>query len=526
MWQYRRQPVNLKKNIHAKGFVGFKFTKDQWLLLAAMICGLAMIFLDSSVLPVALPTIQRELGISSLNLQWIVNVYFLGEASFVIFGGKLGDIFGSRKIYISGLLIFGIASVFGGLASNTLWLLIARSIQGFGAALMAPSITAIIIAKFPHEKRGKAIGISVAIGALFLSFGPFFGGLVTEFFTWRWIFFVNIFITVLGVLLTLLYVPIYKGRRIRIDVLSLFLFAGALLMITLGAMEGERYGWQSFIIISYFLVGLILAVLFYLNYKKTVNEEPFFDFSLFKKTNFLIGNIHAFIVQFILMNAVFWAIFFQLGMGFTPVVAGMWTFVSTIPVLITAPVAGFLTDKYGAKLPTMLGFIGLILTFIFLVLFAETGHFLLMVIGIILFGFSVSQILTPTGTLVISSVSTEKRGLASGIYNTMRFSGATLGMAILGSIYTGTEMAYMKSYIVSIHPSLSNKKKTDLERIYMGVSKTSYQGLDVKTIQKESSKAAFKALERISILSLVLSTFGLVLVYTEKIKNKFWGARL
>jgi EmrB/QacA subfamily drug resistance transporter len=506
--------------------VGFKFSKDQWLLLAAMICGLAMIFLDASVLPVALPTIQRDLGISSINLQWIVNVYFLGEASFVILGGKLGDVFGVRRIYISGLTIFGIASVFGGIASSTTWLLISRSIQGLGAALMTPSITAIIIAKFPHERRGKAIGISVAIGALFLSFGPFFGGLVTEFFTWRWIFFVNIFITILGVILTLKYVPIYKSKRVKIDVISFFLFAAALLMITLGAMEGQRFGWLTYRIMGFFFSGILFAGLFYLHYHSKKSEEPFFDFSLFRKIKFFIGNMHVFIVQFILMNAVFWAIFFQLGMGFTPLIAGMWTFFSTVPVLIAAPIAGYLTDKYGAKLPTTMGFIGLIITFVCLILFTRYNHFILMVIGVIVYGFSISQILTPTGTLVISSVLPEKRGLASGIYNTMRFTGAALGMAILGSIYTGTEMSHMKNYIVGIHPSLSTRKKTDLEHIYTGASKKSYQGLDVKKIQMEASKAAYKALGRISILSLALSILGLILIYTEKMKNIFKGASL
>ncbi|MCH9617149.1 MAG: Multidrug resistance protein Stp [Chlamydiia bacterium] len=506
--------------------MGFKFSKDQWLLLAAMICGLAMIFLDASILPVALPTIQRELGISSINLQWIVNVYFLGEASFVILGGKLGDVFGVRRIYIFGLFIFGIASVFGGIASSTTWLLIARSIQGLGAALMTPSITAIIIAKFPHEKRGKAIGISVAIGALFLSFGPFFGGLITEFFTWRWIFFINIFITVLGVVLTLWYVPVYASKRVKIDVISFFLFGGALLMITLGSMEGQRYGWFTYRIIGFLLTGVILAALFYLHYHTSKSKEPFFDFSLFKKIKFFIGNMHVFIVQFILMNSVFWAIFFQLGMGFTPLIAGMWTFFSTVPVLIAAPVAGYLTDRYGAKLPTSIGFVGLTITFVCLTLFASYQYFILMVIGIIVYGFSISQILTPTGTLVISSVIPEKRGLASGIYNTMRFTGAALGMAILGSIYTGTELSHMKSYMVGIHPSLSAKKKTDLEHIYTGSSTKSYQGLDVIKIQKEASKAAYMALGRISILSLALSILGLILVYAEKMKKIFKGAPL
>ncbi|MCH9811791.1 MFS transporter, partial [bacterium] len=421
--------------------MAFRFSKDQWLLLSAMICGISMVFLDASVLPVALPTIQKELGISTLNLQWIVNIFFLAEASFVIFGGKLGDIFGIRNIYISGLLLFGLASVLGGIAYSTTSLLVARALQGLGAALIAPTVTATIIANFPAEKKGKAIGISVAIASLFLSFGPFFGGFVTEFFSWRWIFFVNIFITLFGVILSLLFVPHIAGRRVRIDLVSLFLFAGALLLITLSAMEGERLGWFSIPIMSYFFVGVIFAGLFYLHYRSSKDKEPFFDFSLFKNTNFFIGNMHAFIVQVLFMNTVFWAIFFQLGLGFSPVIAGLLTFFSAVPVLIAAPVAGHLSDKYGAKLPVALGFSGLILTFFLISLYTYVGYFPLVVAGVVVFGFCGSQILTPTGALVISSAPVQKRGLASGIYNTMRFSGATLGMAVLGSIYTGTELS-------------------------------------------------------------------------------------
>lgn len=485
-----------------------------------------MIFLDASVLPVALPTIQRQLGISSINLQWIVNVYFLAEASFVIFGGKLGDIFGVRRIYIFGLLLFGLSSVLGGIAYSTVSLLVARALQGLGAACIAPAITAIIIAKFPEEKKGKAIGISVAIGSLFLAFGPFFGGFVTEFFSWRWVFFINIFISAMGVIFTLLFVPIFKGKRVKIDVISLFLFVGSLLLITLAAMEGERLGWFSVQIMSYFFIGVIFAVLFYMHYRATKNNEPFFDFSLFKNINFLIGNIHAFIVQVIFMNTIFWAIFFQLGIGLSPVMAGLLTFISAVPVFIAAPVAGFLSDKYGAKLPVAVGFIGLTITFFLITMFTIFNYFSILIAAIIVFGFSGSQILTPTGALVISSAPTQKRGLASGIYNTMRFSGATLGMAVLGSIYTGSQMSHMKTYIVSTHPKLSAKKKIDLEEIYIGSKKTSSQSLDVKSIQKEASRASFISLRRISILSLFLSILGLMLVFGEKMKKKLLGAPL
>ena len=363
----------------------FRFTKDKWLVLLAMISGISMIFLDSTILPVALPTMQLELGISDINLQWIVNAYFLTNASFVIFGGKLGDIFGVRRIFIIGISIFGLASTLGGMAWGSLLLITARVLQGFGAALIAPSTFAIIITKFPKNEQGKATGIAVAISSLFLSLGPFLGGVLTQYLSWRWTFFINVFITLFGVYATIKYVTKYPSKRVKIDFVSLFSFVGALLFVTLGVMEGERFGWLSVEILGSFALGSISGLIFYLHYKAHKSSDPFFDFSLFRKVNFLIGNIQAFIVQFLLMNAVFWAIFLQDAMDFTPSLAGFWTFCSTVPVLLAAPLAGYLSDRFGVKLPVGIGFCGLIVAFISIILFTNYNIFPLLFFGFFVF---------------------------------------------------------------------------------------------------------------------------------------------
>ncbi|MCH9621449.1 MAG: Multidrug resistance protein Stp [Chlamydiia bacterium] len=497
----------------------FRFSSDKWLLLAAMICGISMIFLDSTILPVTLPTIQKELGISQTGLQWIVNVYFLAEASFVIFGGKLGDIFGIRRMFIIGMLIFGVASVFGGFATNLAWLIISRTIQGLAAALIAPMVTSIIIAKFPSNQRGKAVGMTVATGGLFLALGPFIGGLFTEYATWRWVFFINIFISLIGVVLTMRYVPKYPSRRVKIDFVSLFLFVGALFLITLGAMEGESLGWTSLLNSSFFIVGFCFALLFYFHYRNYKTKEPFFDFSLFRNSNFLIGNLHAFIVQFLLMNTVFWTIFLQNAMELSPTTAGFWVFLSTAPTIIAAPLAGYLLDKYGVKLPTTIGFVGHSITYFCLIIFSIYGYFPLMIVGFVVYGFSVSQILTPTASFVISSAPKEKRGLVAGVYSTMRFTGATMGLAILGSIHSGTMKSDMRSYINEKELHLSKTQKTEFVKIYLGGQKTSSTGLKTNLIKQDSKKAAFGALKAISIISFILSLSGLMLIYAEQVRK-------
>lgn len=499
--------------------MSFRFSRDKWMLIFAMVCGLAMIFLDATVLPVALPTLQKEFGMSDIHLQWIVNVYFLGEAGFVILGGKLADIYGSRKIYLCGLLLFAAASALGGFAINDAFLLIARSLQGVGAALLAPSTTAIIITRFPKEQRGKAIGISVAIGALFLSLGPFFGGFVTEFLSWRWIFFVNIFITAVGVLLTLKFVPNYPGKKSTIDYVSLFLFVGGLLSLTIGMMEGGRFGFTEPFILGLFFVGVTFFFVFYLYYRSHKTKEPFFDFALFRRMNFFVGNLHAFIVQFVMMNGVFWAIFFQDGLWLSPAQAGFWTFLSTSPVLLSAPLAGYMSDKFGMKFCSTIGFTMLIITFSLILCYSYMEIFPLLIFALVLYGSSISQILTPLGPFILGSAPVHKRGLASGIFNTLRFSGATFGMAILGSIYNGIEKKQMTALVETYPETLNSIQKKELELIYSGVQKTSETGLDVQFIRKDAAVASFHALRAISGISLAVLIVGFIFIFVERNKK-------
>jgi EmrB/QacA subfamily drug resistance transporter len=507
--------------------MSFRFSKDNWLVIFAMVCGSSMIFLDFTILPVALPTIQKELDISDVNLQWIVNVYFLTNASFVIFGGKLGDIFGSRKIFVIGTALFGCASTLGGFAWDSLFLIVSRVFQGIAAALITPASSAIIITKFPENQRGKAMGIIVAASSLFLSLGPFIGGIITQFFDWRWIFFMNIFISLIGVFATLKYVPIYPSKRVKIDTVSLLLFIGGLFLITLGAMEGGRLGWFSYPIILSFIIGSVLFFFFYLHYRGHKTLEPFLDFSLFKKVNFLAGSIQAFIVQFLLMNAVFWAIFLQDGLEFSPSVAGFWTFCSTIFILITAPFAGYLSDKFGLKLPVTLGFIGLMICFIGIISFLETHLFYFLMGAVIIFGFSISLVFTPMASFIITAAPIEKRGLVAGIYNTMRFTGATLGIAVLGSIYTNVYDHKEQRYISSHYPHPSKEQKKEWYQIAKNQKALSEKGLNTKEIKKVVKLSAYSALYAISVLSLIFSFIGLLLVFIEKVQvrsNKSKGS--
>lgn len=504
--------------------MAFRFSKENWLLLTAMICGTSMIFLDGTILPVTLPTIQRELGISQVGLQWIINVFFLAEASFVILGGKLGDIYGIRRMYITGLIVFALASVLGGFANSGFELICSRTIQGLGAAMLGPCISAIIVTGFPADQRGRAIGVNIATSGLFLSAGPFLGGLLTQYISWRWVFFVNIFISALGVLLTLRYVPIIPSKKVRIDFTSLILFVGGLFLITLGLMEGQKFGYTSLTNMSVLLGGFVLMLLFYFHYRKDTSGSPFFDFSLFKNINFFIGNFHAFIMGFLLINPVFWAIFFQKVMLLSPTAAGFWSFLSCVPIIFVAPISGYIYDHFGVKVPTTAGFIMCITGFFLIMLFTTTHqHFWLLFTGLMIFGFGVSPVLTPTGSFILGSAPIQKRGLVSGIFNTMRYVGSTIGIALLGSIYLGSIDDKINEYLKGFEKPLTHKEEAEVREIFSGVRSVSPSGFNVTQIKRKAQEFGYSGLFGISCLSFVLSIGGLVLIYAENVSRKNKG---
>ena len=207
------------------------------LVLIAMISSTSLIFLNATLFPVALPTIQKELGVSLSTLQWIINAYLLTTSIFVIAGGRLADLFGSRKIFCLGVSLYSIASVMGGFAETGWWLVMSRAIQGTGGALMSPSGMSLLIHAYPENQRGKAIGIMVAIGSLFLSLGPFIGGAFTEYLSWRWAFGINPPIALLGIIMIMRAVPKSEKQTARLDFLGFFAMSFAFTCLTIALMQ-------------------------------------------------------------------------------------------------------------------------------------------------------------------------------------------------------------------------------------------------------------------------------------------------
>lgn len=412
----------------------------KWWILVAMTSCISMIFIDISVLPVTLPTLQRTLGMTELGLQWIVNAYTLALTVFVMAAGRCGDRFGHRRVFCWGLLFFSLGSTLCGMSYHEWWFIMARTIQGFGGAMLVPTSSAIMFSTFPAHQRGKAIGLYVSIGSVFLALGPAIGGFFTEYLTWRYVFWMNIPIAIIGYLLTLLVVPKNKGHRRPFDFLGFITSTLGISSIVVAIMEAKKWGWTSPITIGMIGFGILLIFLLLIIDRKA--RDPYIDLSLFKLRNFTGAVCAVFATQFLIMAGVFWAIYFQTSYGYSPAGAGMITLVANLPVLVAAPMGGHLLDKHGPKIPITIGFILVILSLFWYLQNIDNPSIAIILSVIIPFGFGVPLIFTPSFTTALGEVDQEKRGLASGTMTMLRQLGATLGMAIMGSIFITAANGY------------------------------------------------------------------------------------
>jgi len=405
----------------------------KWIALIGLMCGVSMLFLDSTVLPVATPTIQNDLEISSTGINWVINVYFLAMATLVLACGRLADMYGHRRIFSIGMVIFAMASVFGGIALTSTWLITARCFQGIGGAMMGPASWAIIIDIFPYKERGKAMGLLIGISSVFLSLGPSVGGFLTEFLSWRWIFWLNLPIAATGIALVLYSVPQTDDlSEESFDIPGFITFSAALASLTVALMQGRVWGWGSPVIVLLLIIATLFFFLLYVTDR--IAQHPFIDFKLYKKRVYLGGSIVVFSVQFLLMISVFWPIFFQKALNLSPLQAGAVTLFSTIPVIISAPLSGWIQDRFGPRLPILIGFTLASFCLGWFAIFLQFNNIKNLIPGLFFYGISMALIITPNSTSTLAILPPRKRGLGSGMFYTARYTGGTLGIALFGSM--------------------------------------------------------------------------------------------
>jgi EmrB/QacA subfamily drug resistance transporter len=407
----------------------------KWWTLVAVSFGLFMIMLDNTVVNVALPSIREDLGISISELEWVVNAYALTFGVLLLSGGKLADMFGRRRMFIAGLLIFTAASLWCGLAGDAGSLIAARTVQGVGAALMNPATLSIITATFPARQRGTAIGIWAGVSALALAIGPLVGGLLTERVGWSWIFFVNIPVGVLAIVAARVFVDESKdtSREQRLDLPGLATSALGLFALTYGLIQTNTHPWGSTRVLV--LLGAAVLLLAAFVVLESRQRLPMLDLSLFKNPTFAGANAVMALVGLAMFGVFFYnSLFVQNVLGFSALQTGATFLPMTLLIMVVAPMAGKFTDRIG---PRWLMASGLTLLTVSLLLFGtmdESSTFWNILPGLVVGGIGMAITMAPTTAAAMSSVPVDKAGVGSAVINSMRQVGGSLGIAVMGTL--------------------------------------------------------------------------------------------
>jgi len=413
------------------------FTEEnrKWWTLVAVAVGLFMIMLDNTVVNVALPSIRRELDISISELEWVVNAYALTFGVLLLSGGKLADLLGRRRIFIVGLAIFTISSLFCGLAAGAGMLIGARVVQGVGAALMNPATLSIITATFPPRQRGTAIGIWAGVSALALAIGPLVGGVITQHINWSWIFFINIPVGIVGILGARIFIDESKdeSHEQRLDLPGLTTSAIGLFALTFALIESNDRGWGSGLVLSLFVVSAVFLLAFVLLERH--QRLPMLDLGLFRNLTFASANAVMFLIGLAMFGMFFFvSIYVQNVLGFSPTKAGATFLPMTVLIILVAPNAGRLSDKLG---PRSMMVPGLVLVSLSLLLFSmqdESSSFWSLLPALVVGGFGMAMAMAPTTSAAMGSVPVDKAGVGSAVINSMRQVGGSVGIAVMGAI--------------------------------------------------------------------------------------------
>lgn len=493
---------------------------NKWWGLISLMPALAMVFVDQSVLPVALPTIQQHLGATSVQLQWCVNAYLLVTAVLVLAGGKVGDWLGHRRAYTLGMIIFSVASALCGATPDVLGLIAARALQGIGAALMFPASTAILMSLFPPSERGKATGINVSASSLFLIIGPLIGGYLTQALSWRWIFWINLPLALLGLLLVFIFIPRSEVGKPKLDMWGFIYFVISCSCLVVILMQGREWGWTSAKSMAYFIPFLISA--FFLLRREKKAPHPFLDLSLFKHPVYKAVNISVFSIQFIMMITVFRAIFFQTALDWSPMKTGVITVLSSSPVLFMSPIGGMLSDKFGPKIPIAIGFLLLIFSFIWTAVFVHASIGVLF-LGLLAFGFGIPLVFTPSYASAMGAIPQAKAGSAFGTIATVRSLSGTLGVAMLGSFIDTTQLSSLQK-LAQENPATQSLNPSLLENIIAGAQQaqaylqtlTSQQSQILLTYYQEAEVQGFFITHLVLAGLLVISLGFVFMLYHRK----------
>ncbi|HEV7807364.1 MAG TPA: MFS transporter [Solirubrobacteraceae bacterium] len=407
----------------------------RWWTLAAMCFALFMIMLDNTVVNVALPSIKADLGSSYSTLAWTVSAYTLSLGVLLITGGRLGDIYGRRTVFLFGVVLFAASSLFIAFSQTSAWLIAGRASQGIGAALMMPATLSIITNTFPPQERGKALGTWAGVSALALAIGPVVGGYLVEYVSWQSIFFLNVPVAAGALAITLFSTCESRDETIvpKLDLAGIATISVGLGALTLALLEAPSWGWGSPANVGLFGVAVLGLTTFALVERRV--RVPMVDFSFFASRTFLGASLVAFIVSFAMLAMFFFmAIYLQTIEHYTPLQAGIRFLPTTLMIIVISPLSGRLSDRIGPR-PLLTGGLVLVAISLFWQSHLSVGSgFAFLAPGFVLMGVGMGLIMSPMSAAAMNAVDRTKAGVAGGILSMSRMVGGTLGIAVLGAL--------------------------------------------------------------------------------------------
>jgi EmrB/QacA subfamily drug resistance transporter len=414
-----------------------RHSTNPWVVLVLICLAQFMVVLDATIVNVALPSIQKDLGLSEANLQWIVNAYTLVFGGFLLLGGRAGDLLGRKRLFLIGLVIFTTASLLNGLAVSSGMLIGSRALQGLGAALISPAALSIISTTFAEgRERARALGVWAAIAIGGSAVGLILGGVLTQSFSWPWIFFVNVPVGIAAFLLSVRLVPESKDEHAHrsYDVAGAVAVTGGLMALVYAIVKAETDGWGSLTTIGFFLVAALLLGSFVVVERRS--SEPLVRLSIFRTRSLTTANLVMFLVASGLFAMFFFnTLYIQRVLGYGPLEAGLAFLPFTAGIMVSAGLASSFAPRVGVR---PIAAAGMTLTAAGLVLLTQLpvhGSYAADVLpALLLSSLGMGAVFMPLTLVATTGLRDEDQGLASGLFNTSQQIGGALGLAVLSTL--------------------------------------------------------------------------------------------
>ncbi|MEO3809714.1 MFS transporter [Sphaerisporangium sp. B11E5] len=407
-----------------------------WLTLLAVALGVIMVMLDGTVVAIANPVIGQELGASLSDLQWVTSGYLLSLAVFLITAGKLGDLFGHKRVFMVGIAGFAVTSLAIGLSQSIGLLIALRVLQGLFGALLQPAALALLRAAFPAERLNMAIGIWGAAIGVSSAAGPIVGGLLVENVSWQSVFFINVPVGVVALLVGLWVIRESRAESLsRIDIPGVVLLSGAMFCLVWTIIKAPEYGWGDGRTIGFAAAAVVLGAAFV--FWQTRAREPLLPLGLFRNVSVSVGTALMVLMAFSMFGAMFFLTFYFQGVhGLSPLESGLRLLPMSAGMIIASPLAGFALTKLGPRIPIAAG---MLITAISMFLLSRLGleaGYVDTAIPFVLLAFGLSPVMVGATEVIVGNASVELSGVAGGMQQSAMQVGGSLGTAVLGALIT------------------------------------------------------------------------------------------